>query len=234
MKKNNLTILLLFLFFETLVHSQDYHWQFNDNQVVTTAGYEVNLSGATPEMFIPGKINKSINFNGNQTSIPHSESVSIGTNGNYSISFWINPSYIRDENNNEHFIANKRHGQQQFQVFIDRLNRLQFFIYSTTNQPLGVICNKKVPLNRWSHITITVSNKINDRFSKLLDSYNKEYEINRNNINDRRTKMINFASEIDAQNLMSELDDMSLDPSVSSLVKALKRGGIGKKRRPRR
>ena len=75
---------------------------------------------------------------------------------------------------------------------------------------------------------------INDRFANLLDAYNKEYEINRNNINDRRSKMINFASEIDAQNLMSELDDMSLDPSVSSLVKALKKGGISKKRRPRR
>ena len=46
--------------------------------------------------------------------------------------------------------------------------------------------------------------------------------------------MIDFATELDSKNLMDELEDMSLDPSVSSLVKALKNGRIGKKRLPRR
>lgn len=87
------------------------------------------------------------------------------------------------------------------------------------------------------HVNVHYStwvNIINDRFSNLLDTYNKEYEINRVNINSRRAKMIDFATELDSKNLMDELEDMSLDPSVSSLVKALKKGRIGKKRFPRR
>ena len=174
MKKISLIkLIILLLLFKKLTYAQDYHWQFNDNQVKTTVGFEVNLSGTAPEMFIPGKINKSIKFNGYQTFSPYSEDVSIGTNGNYSISFWINPSYTRKQANSEHFIANKRQGQQQFQVFIDRLNRLQFFLYGTINQSLRITCNKKIPLNRWSHITITVSNKANDRFVTIFFNGNQ-------------------------------------------------------------
>lgn len=87
------------------------------------------------------------------------------------------------------------------------------------------------------HVNVHYStwvNIINDRFSNLLDAYNREYEINRAIINSRRAKMIDFATELDSKKLMDELEDMSLEPTVSSLVKSLKKGRIGKKKLPRR
>ncbi len=160
--RKNIIIIAIFFLFQLKGFSQDYHWQFDDNQVVSTIGYPTILEGTNLE-FIPGKIGKAINLKKDASSFPYSNDVSLGITGSYSISFWVNPSYIKENVGEEYFVANKRDGIQQFQIFINGDSELEFYAYSGSNS-IRVVCNKKLPINRWSHFSITVSNEINDRY----------------------------------------------------------------------
>ena len=120
MKKNKLQVKLLLitlcLSYHSEIFSQDYHWQFDDNQVVTNSGYTNTLEGTAHDMFIHGKNDKALGLKKDGSSFPYSNNVSIGITGSYSISFWVNPSYIKENAGEEYFIANKRDGVQQFLI----------------------------------------------------------------------------------------------------------------------
>ncbi len=164
MKSNfkNILFLAITSFVTALIQSQDYHWQFNDNQVIYTAGYATTLKNTNPTMFIPGKIDRAISFH-KVTQFPYSEEVSLGKTGSYSISFWvyISSSPISGE---EYFIAAKRKENDQFQIFINDFNELEFYLFDQNSYNFtNVVSNQQIPCNKWSHITITVSNKVGNR-----------------------------------------------------------------------
>tara|TARA_Y100001970_G_scaffold293484_1_gene440612 strand:+ start:200 stop:613 length:414 start_codon:yes stop_codon:yes gene_type:complete len=81
-------------------------------------------------------------------------------------------------------------------------------------------------------------NKINDtwsvilssQFKKLIKMYNEKYIINQIKERERQTDMINMANAIAAEQLYSDLENLSVSPSLSSITSGLSRSAISKKR----
>jgi len=85
-------------------------------------------------------------------------------------------------------------------------------------------------------------NKINDtwgiilssQFKKLIKMYNEKYIINQIKERERQTDMINMANAMVAEQLYSELENLSVSPSLSSITSGLSRSAISKKRPSRK
>ena len=85
-------------------------------------------------------------------------------------------------------------------------------------------------------------NKINDtwsvilssQFKKLIKMYNEKYIINQIKERERQTDMINMANAMAAEQLYSDLENLSVSPSLSSITSGLSRSAISKKRPSRK
>ena len=85
-------------------------------------------------------------------------------------------------------------------------------------------------------------NKINDtwgiilssQFKKLITMYNEKYIINQIKERQMQNDMINIANAIAAEQLYSELENLSVSPSLSSITTGLGRSAISKKKPSRK
>lgn len=85
-------------------------------------------------------------------------------------------------------------------------------------------------------------NKINDtwnvilnpRFKSLLRMYNNKYILEQIKERERQTEMINMANEIVSDQLYSELENLSVSPSIGSITSGLTRSSISKRKKPSR
>jgi len=85
-------------------------------------------------------------------------------------------------------------------------------------------------------------NKINDtwgvilssQFKKLIKMYNEKYIINQIKERQLQNDMINMANAIAAEQLYSELESLSVSPSLSSITSGLSRSAISKKKPSRK
>lgn len=85
-------------------------------------------------------------------------------------------------------------------------------------------------------------NKINDtwdvilttQFKKLIKMYNEKYIINQIKERERQNDMINMANAIAAEQLYSELENLAVSPSLSSITSGLSRSAISKKKPSRK
>jgi len=71
---------------------------------------------------------------------------------------------------------------------------------------------------------------LSDKFKLLIIKYNTEYDILRVKKAEMHKRMMATATEMDADNLMKEIEEMSLTPSISSLTRSFKKGSISKNR----
>ena len=85
-------------------------------------------------------------------------------------------------------------------------------------------------------------NKINDtwgiilssQFKKLITMYNEKYIINQIKERQMQNDMINMANAMAAEQLYSELENLSVSPSLSSITSGLGRSAISKKKPSRK
>jgi len=85
-------------------------------------------------------------------------------------------------------------------------------------------------------------NKINDtwgviltaQFKKLIKMYNEKYIINQIKERERQNDMINMANAMAAEQLYSELENLAVSPSLSSITSGLSRSAISKKKPSRK
>ena len=85
-------------------------------------------------------------------------------------------------------------------------------------------------------------NKINDtwqiilspQFKKLITMYNQKYIINQVKERERQNDMVNMANEIAAEQLYSDLENLVVSPSLSSITSGLSRSAISKKKPSRK
>ena len=85
-------------------------------------------------------------------------------------------------------------------------------------------------------------NKINDtwgiilssQFKKLIKMYNEKYIINQIKERQVQNDMINMANAMAAEQLYSELESLSVSPSLSSITSGLSRSAISKKKPSRK
>ena len=85
-------------------------------------------------------------------------------------------------------------------------------------------------------------NKINDtwgiilssQFKKLIKMYNEKYIINQIKERQLQNDMINMANAIAAEQLYSELESLTVSPSLSSITSGLSRSAISKKKPSRK
>ena len=85
-------------------------------------------------------------------------------------------------------------------------------------------------------------NKINDtwgiilssQFKKLITMYNEKYIINQIKERQMQNDMINMANAMAAEQLYSELENLSVSPSLSSITTGLGRSAISKKKPSRK
>ncbi len=85
-------------------------------------------------------------------------------------------------------------------------------------------------------------NKINDtwgiilssQFKKLIKMYNEKYIINQIKERQLQNDMINMANAMAAEQLYSELENLAVSPSLSSITSSLSRSAISKKNPSRR
>ena len=85
-------------------------------------------------------------------------------------------------------------------------------------------------------------NKINDtwnvilnpRFKSLLRMYNNKYILEQIKERERQSEMINMANEIVSDQLYSELENLSVSPSIGSITSGLTRSSISKRKKPSR
>jgi hypothetical protein len=85
-------------------------------------------------------------------------------------------------------------------------------------------------------------NKINDtwgvilsaQFKKLIKMYNEKYIINQIKERERQNDMINMANAMAAEQLYSELENLAVSSSLSSITSGLSRSAISKKKPSRK
>ena len=85
-------------------------------------------------------------------------------------------------------------------------------------------------------------NKINDtwsvilssQFKKLIKMYNEKYIINQVKERERQNDMVDMANAMLAEQLYSELENLSVSPSLSSITSGLSRSAISKKKPSRK
>lgn len=75
---------------------------------------------------------------------------------------------------------------------------------------------------------------LNQNFKRLILHYNDKYNTELLLQLERQNEMIKMADEYNAEKLFSELDDLSVSESISSLTKSFKSSGISKKRPSKR
>jgi hypothetical protein len=140
----------------------DHLWRFNQDlypnmQIKDFMGY-VDLDITPSVSFAPGKVGASaVVFDSTDDKVKTNTGVSFTQNGNYSVSFWINPSAYPASG--EGVIFNKRQTNNQIGGYLVSDGKLRINIWGTGNGFLRLTSNVSISKNTWTYITITLDNK---------------------------------------------------------------------------
>jgi Concanavalin A-like lectin/glucanases superfamily/Secretion system C-terminal sorting domain/BNR repeat-containing family member len=140
----------------------DHLWRFNQDlypsmQIKDFMGY-ADLDITPNVTFAPGKMGATaIVFDSSDDKAKTNTGVSFTQNGNYSVSFWINPNSYPASG--EGVIFNKRQTSNQIGCYILADGKLRTNIWGSGNGFLRLTSNASIPKNTWTHIAITLESK---------------------------------------------------------------------------
>lgn len=143
---------------------------------ISSNGNDLSLIGKTNEDWLPGKIGKSLKFNGDKTKYAGGD-IYVDPGNNLTISAWVYPT-VSDEVSfvtgaHESCLTSNRYWSP-FEILING-GYFEYQIHQTTDCTTGFLWDiyrssyGQLPLNKWSHISVTVSS--NDTEARTVTMY---------------------------------------------------------------